>query len=138
MAVGFKVKYHWYQVGTGDFLHAFFSTICFRLENGKWGKKYPKLMKELYQGCMKKEDIDEGLRELDEIRAELTKFPPTDVVWDIENLSLMPPWGDDISSDITDLSNYFVTSDGRDLILFLREAMEMAKELQADIEIYTL
>ena len=32
MAVGFKVDYYWYQVGTSDFLHAFFSTICIRLE----------------------------------------------------------------------------------------------------------
>ncbi len=24
MAVGFKVKYYWYQVGNGDFLHSFF------------------------------------------------------------------------------------------------------------------
>ena len=24
MAVGFKVDYYWYQVGTSDFLHAFF------------------------------------------------------------------------------------------------------------------
>lgn len=24
------------------------------------------------------------------------------------------PWGNDISEDITDLSNYFVTSDGND------------------------
>lgn len=49
MAVGFKVDYYWYQVGTSDFC-MLFSTICIRLENGKWGSVYPKLMKELYQG----------------------------------------------------------------------------------------
>jgi hypothetical protein len=45
------------------------------------------------------------------------------VVWDIDNPEARPPWGDDISSDITDLSNYFVTSDGRDLFEVLDEAM---------------
>ncbi len=33
MAVGFKVKYYWYQIGSGDFLHSFFSTVAYRLEN---------------------------------------------------------------------------------------------------------
>ena len=56
MAVGFKVKFYWYQIGHGDFLHSFFSSVAYNLENGDWGS--------------------------------------------------------DISKDITDLSNYFVTSDG--------------------------
>ena len=57
---------------------------------------------------------------------------------DAEDLSLTPPWGNNISSDITDLSNYFVTSDGRDLISVLSEAMNEAKEMQCDIEIDNL
>lgn len=64
MAVGFKVGYYWFQVGTSDFLHSFFSTICIRLEHGKWGRVYPKLMGELYQGCLKNQDLNEGLEEL--------------------------------------------------------------------------
>ena len=87
MAVGFKVGYYWFQVGTSDFLHS---------------------------------------------------FPSSDVIWDAEDLSLTPPWGNNISSDITDLSNYFVTSDGRDLISVLSEAMNEAKEMQCDIEIDNL
>lgn len=39
MAVGFKVKYYWYQIGSGELLHSFFSTICFRLENRQWGSR---------------------------------------------------------------------------------------------------
>ncbi len=39
MAVGFKVKYYCYQIGSGDFLHSFFSTVAYRLENRIWGKK---------------------------------------------------------------------------------------------------
>ena len=30
MAVGFKVKFYWYQIGDSDFLHSFFSNSdCF-------------------------------------------------------------------------------------------------------------
>ena len=68
MAVGFKVKYYWYQVGTSDFLHAFFSTICFNLENKKWGSKYPYIMNKLYSYCLKYEDIDNAIIELNEIK----------------------------------------------------------------------
>lgn len=33
MAVGFKVGFFWYQIGSGDFLHCFFSTVAVNLEN---------------------------------------------------------------------------------------------------------
>ena len=48
MATGFRIDFLWYQVGQGDFLHAFFSTICYRLEKGLWGSKFPYLMNDLY------------------------------------------------------------------------------------------
>ena len=40
--VGFKVKFYWYQIGSGDFLHAFFSTVAYNLENMKWGSRFPR------------------------------------------------------------------------------------------------
>ena len=52
--VGFKVKFYWYQIGSGDFLHAFFSTVAYNLENMKWGSRFPVIMKELYQGHLSK------------------------------------------------------------------------------------
>lgn len=30
MAVGFKVKFYWDHIGQGDFLHSFFSTVCYQ------------------------------------------------------------------------------------------------------------
>lgn len=63
---------------------------------------------------------------------------PDKVVWDIDDLSKRPPWGSNISSDITDLSNYFVTSDGNDFLSVFFHALEKAKELRADIEIKSM
>ena len=40
----------------------------------------------------------------------------------------MPPWESNISADITDLSNYFVTSTGRDLISSLKEILEELRD----------
>ncbi|MEG0314846.1 MAG: immunity 70 family protein [Erysipelotrichaceae bacterium] len=138
MAVGFKVKYYWFQVGNGDFLHSFFSTICLRLENGEWGSKYPNLMKSLYQGTLEQHGLSDAINELTEIKKELEKLSPQEIVWDNEDLELTPPWGTDISSEITNLSNYFVTSEGEDLITLLGNALNKAKDLNESIMIVTM
>ena len=138
MAVGFQVKYFWYSVGNGDFLHAFFSTIAYNLENSSWGSKFPCIMNELYQGEIPPEKAKKALSELKKIKKGLRKFSADKVVWDIEDLSQRPPWGDDISTDITNLSNYFVTSEGEDLIEVLKLALEMSIETNHPIKIESL
>ena len=59
-------------------------------------------------------------------------------IWDIEDLSKQPPWGNNISEEITDLSNYFVTSEGEDLITLFRHALEKARELKTSLKIDTM
>ena len=130
MSVGFIVRDEYYSVGSGDFLYSFFSTIAYNLENGDWGSKYPYIMNELYRGELEVESAKECLAELEIIRNELKKYLPDKVVWDIDDLSKRPPWGDNISADITDLSNYFVTNEGEDFIEVLKEALEKTLELK--------
>ena len=138
MAVGFTVKYYWFHIGNGDFLHSFFSTIAYNLEDKKWGSKYPIIMNQLYSGELKYEQIHKALGELEDIRLRLSDLSPDRVIWDIDDLSKPMPWGDNISSDITDLSNYFVTSDGDDLITILHHAIDKAMELKSDIIIESI
>jgi hypothetical protein len=123
MAVGFRVGNIIDEVGSTDFLHAFFSTISGRLEPRGWGSRFPELMNELYQGRLGSAKAQKVLMDLATIRAELKRFQPKDVIWDIEKPEGRPPWGDKISSDITDLSNYFVTSTGRDMFEVLDECL---------------
>lgn len=92
-------------------------------------------MNELYMGELKKEHVQAAIKELDTITAGLKNFKPDRVIWDIEDLSKQPPWGKDISSDITDLSNYFVTYDGEDLITVLRDALVEASEAGVGMKI---
>ena len=138
MAVGFQVDFLWYQVGDGDFLHSFFSTICYRLENGRWGSKFPHLMNDLYQDGLEWTAVPFARKELKTVQKKLRKLPPSDVIWDMEDLSKQPPWKNDISREITDLSNYFVTSDGRDLITVLLMAFDDAEEIRHRIKIRSL
>jgi len=134
----FTVKYYMYTIGTADFLHSFFSTVCGRLENGKWGSRYPYLMNELYQGMLSAEHLAAGAEELVQIKKNLARFASNQVIWDIDDRSLTPPWGDNISDDITDLSNYFVTSDGNDFLTVFSAALDKARELNVPLTIRTL
>ena len=139
MAVGFGVDCLWYPVGSGDFLYAFFSTVCVRLENGEWGSHYPVLMNELYAGHLKWQDACKAKRELEDIQRRLKAFSPAEVVWNAEDLTKLPPWGENISKDISDLSNYFVTSNGEDLITVTAlDALKTAKKEKVDVEILSL
>lgn len=135
MAVGFKVKFYWYQIGNGDFLYSFFSTIAYNLEGKKWGSRFPTIMNELYRGEIKQENMDKAIEELEIIKKELQRFKPDKVIWDIEDMSKQPPWGSNISKEITDLSNYFVTSSGEDFVSIFFLALKKAKEVKCSIEI---
>ena len=72
--VGFKVKYYWYQIGSGDFLFSFFSTVAYNLENQKWGSKFPAIMNELYQGELSSTHIPVAINELEQIKQGLAKL----------------------------------------------------------------
>ena len=135
---GFTVKYYLYGIGTSDFLYAFFSTVCGRLENGKWGSRFPYLMNELYQGSLSVEHLSAGAKELAQIKQELAQFTPDQVIWNIDDLTQQPPWGDDISEDVTDLSNYFYTSGGSDFLTMFSDALTKAQQLKMPLCIKTL
>jgi 2,3-bisphosphoglycerate-dependent phosphoglycerate mutase len=137
VTVALKVRSSVWLVGTGDFLHAFFSTLSARLETRGWGSRFPVLLKELYYGELAGAHAAAALEELARAREELRRLPPSDVVWDVEDRSKAPPWGDDISPEITDLGNYFVTEDGVDLFAVLEAAIAFAGRKDAPLRIVT-
>nr|WP_286672474.1 Imm70 family immunity protein [Cohnella hashimotonis] len=106
----------WFEIGSGDFLHCFFSTISYRLEPNGWGSKYPFMMKKLYHEDMEKKY---NLQLLEEVKAIQNSWSisPDDVVWDIEDLSKQPPWGEINDPSIMSLANYFSTESGPDLLI---------------------
>lgn len=69
------------------------------------------------------------------VEQRLKKHSPSSVVWDTDDLSKQPPWGNNISKEITSLANYFITSDGRNLIDVLHLTFHDAEELRHCIEI---
>ena len=135
MTVGIKIRSIVNEVGSGPFFKAFFSTIHVNLESGNWGERFPTIMNDLYRGQILKNNAERALFELDKISEELSKLPPDKIVWDFEDLDARPPWGDNISDEITDLSNYFVTSTGRDLIETIRECLDLLIRKEGVLEV---
>lgn len=138
MVVSLKVGFRLYTIGSPDFFHCFFSTVYKRLENDQWGSRFPIIMNNLYQGELSFDKVEQAIQELKEMQLEFRKFDPTMVVWDFEDLSKMPPWGDNISSEIHDLSEYFVTSEGEDLFDILFLALTRAYDSEKNVEIRSL
>lgn len=129
----------WYEIGTEQFLYSFFSTIHIRLENKVWGSKYPNVMVELYNGHLRDNKIKKKIiKELQIIKKELSNYDPEEVIWDDSDLTLLPPWNDNISKSITSLSNYFVTSGGEDLIDLLIETITKGLNSGAKIDLIEL
>jgi hypothetical protein len=137
MAIGLRVRSNVWVTGSQEFVHAFFSTIARRLESGRWGSRFPLLQDSLYQGELDPEEVAAARAELAAVRHDLKEFAPSEIVWDIEDSEARPPWGDDISPDITDLSNYFVTEDGKDLFEVLDEALGYADRASVGVSIET-
>ncbi|MEQ9441805.1 MAG: immunity 70 family protein [Cyclobacteriaceae bacterium] len=135
MGVHLRTSHFIYEIGTSDFLTSFFDTIEVRLTKGIFGKKYPTVLNEFYNGNLNYENLDKAEKELKEIQNRLKKFKPSKLVWDKYDLNKMPPWGNNISTDITDLSNYYVTSDGQDLFEVIFRAIETAKSEKCGITI---
>jgi len=135
MTVGLKIRSITNEIGTVAFFNAFFSTIHANLEPGEWGKKFPIIMQDLYQGEISKNNAEQALQELNQISTELSQLTPDKIVWDFEDPKARPPWGDNISDDITDLSNYFVTSTGRDLIDTIRQCLELLIRKDGSIKV---
>lgn len=133
MAVGFLVDCFFYEVGRGDFLHSFFSTISCHLEPQGWGTKYPYLLKKLYNDKLPYSDIGKAREEAMDIERQLQDMTPDKVIWDIDDLSQKPPWGENISPKVTNLANYFATSDGKTFFEVLYTALQVAEEDNCDV-----
>lgn len=135
MSVGFLVDCFYYEVGQPDFLHSFFSSVSYNLEKNGWGSRFPKLLKQLYHDRLPYTDVPLAIEEVRVIQEELSKLSPDKVIWDIEDLTKLPPWGTDISPMVTNLENYFATPEGETFAELLLTALSVAEVERQDLVI---
>jgi hypothetical protein len=124
-----------FEVGAASFFNSFFSTVYARLENDKWGSRFPALMNGLFPGRLHADAVPAALAELRTIRQEFARLQPDTMVWDYEDRTKEPPWGKQRAGHITTLAENFVTSDGKDLFEVIKAALETAASRKSDVEI---
>jgi chaperonin GroEL (HSP60 family) len=105
------------------------------LENGHRGSRFPLISLDFYNGSILAENIRKAIEELHEIKKAVSMHKPSEVIWDIDDRSKSPPWGAEISIEITSMADYFVSSRGRDLFELMFEAFESAADEKVKIEI---
>jgi hypothetical protein len=126
--IGLQVEDVVWYLGKPALLHAFCSTVSYRLEDDGWGSRFPALLKNLYRGSLPPEKIQDALEELHIIRDELSDYSLTKVVWDIYDLDKLPPVNFNPPTTVTSLAQYFITDDGKDMIEKMHEALMYAKQ----------
>ncbi|MCG3671598.1 Imm70 family immunity protein [Aliarcobacter butzleri] len=112
--VGFKVDSIWSEFGYSETLYSWFSTICYRLENSKWGSRFPVVMNNFYydeKNGVKFEDLEEFKNELKTIENELSKLPVKDAIWSFEeNIYNVPNNKPNLNYNADNLSNFYVNT----------------------------
>jgi hypothetical protein len=134
MSVGFRTGAIWSEVGSSDFLHAFFSTICYHLESNDWGSKYPYLQKKLYYGELDSNEVKNALDELQEIKTKFSALKPEDIIWDAEDLTQKPPETFYVQT-ATNLSECFITSGKKNLFNLLYEVLDFSSKRSISVKI---
>lgn len=135
MAVALTSGAEIWEAGSSEELHALFSTCSHWLEPDGWGSRFPALMRELYQGELPAQDVAAARRELGQAREALSGMPPSGIVWDAEDLSRRPPEGDHVDPTINNLSEYFLTNDGENLLEVIDAALAHAQREHAAVTI---
>jgi len=87
MGVHLNTGNNTYEIGTSNFLICFFDTIEYQLTRGLFGKKYPTVLNEFYNGNLKDENLEKAEQELKDIQKRLKKFKPSKVIWDKHDLN---------------------------------------------------
>jgi 2,3-bisphosphoglycerate-dependent phosphoglycerate mutase len=137
MTIGFKQGSVITEIGPGGILHSLFSTIAYHLEGGDWGAKYPVVMKKLYSGSLSSQDVKEAYIEMNKIKTGLGKLMPEQIIWDIEDVTKAPPWGRVSPSHVKSMSDYYVTTTGRNLVNEIFDNLESLKEFGGSLDIVT-
>ncbi|MFC4211616.1 Imm70 family immunity protein [Pedobacter lithocola] len=116
----------------------FLSNVAYHLEDGKWGNVYPMLMNKLYKGELPVANVENAINELQKIKAQFKLVMPDQAIWEIEYPARKSPFAGDTAQRITDLSNYFYTSDARDLFDVIQTTLETALKVKKNVAVQSI
>ncbi|RYY82012.1 MAG: hypothetical protein EOO15_23615 [Chitinophagaceae bacterium] len=138
MAVALKQENVITEIGHYGVVHSWFSTVATRLEDSKWGSKFPTVMLSLHQGKLRNDQGKAALLELKSIAESLSKLSTSELVWDAEDHAKRPPPEHQKNPKATSLVNYFLTANGLDLTQEFIGNVESMIEFGGDLEIISV
>ena len=121
------------NIGGGDVWKAVYSTVVSCI--GSKRKKYPLAFDFLETGKCAGDQGYNVARQINQLRDELSQFPPERAVYDIDNPGLPVPWKENLSPVVTSCANYFTTADGQDLLYEIVSILCYARIAKTSIEI---
>lgn len=133
MTIAIKVYGSNAILGKWQFLEAFFSTICYRLEGNDWGSKYPIIMNDFSEGLLAAENIEAGYKEIKIIEAKMEKMDAKDLIMDVRDLTIKH----DIKNidKVESLKKCFTTIYGQSLFAIFDEYIGFAVAENLDVKI---
>lgn len=138
MTIAFRHSTVITEIGIDVVLHSLLSTVAVRLEGGAWGSRFPLIMIKLYQGLLDAPDADAALLELRQIQAGLARLKADKVIWDFNDLSRQPPWGDAVAPRTTSMADYHTTNASRNLLDEMLACVTALKDGGGVLEIIAL
>ncbi len=102
------------NVGTYDIWFSMYSTIIMNCASIK--EQIEKAVLFMDKKACEYNDCLEVARQFNLIRDELSKYPPNEVVYDMNSSQKKSPWEGKISQVITSCANIFTSADGEDLL----------------------
>lgn len=124
------------HLGYGDMVFSFFSSISYHLEGlGKWGSRFPRLLLDLCdQGIVRNEYLEELELELEVISHELKNFSLSEAIYDIGDLNKKIPWKALPGSESHSLVQPWVTPRGEESYFSVfKTLIAQAKRINAPI-----
>jgi hypothetical protein len=134
MTIFLKESCNIYTIGKADMLYLFFSTIANELENRFWGSRFPKIMNHLYNGELKNIDIKQALEEINLVKEEFKKVNIQKMLSNSENLLKQEIRLPNLLTAKNGYE-YFITSNGNNLVEVFIEVMQKAKLHVSDVKI---
>lgn len=136
--VGLKAHCFVFPLGTADLVDSFFYTVSWRLEQKRWGNRFPAIMNELYQGLLPYESLEEADFELRMIKDEMSYLPHTSGIWVYELRSDPPPREIGENKNAEDLSETFMTNIGRNMLDEFKTAIRVAKRYKEPVKMESI
>lgn len=119
------------DVGGSDIWYSIYSTVEKRM--GSFKKKIPLAIEFLKTGKCNSENALESARQFNLLRDELAKYPPSKAVYNMDDMSKLAPWADDLSPVVTSCANLYTTADGKDLLYEIVSILTYAYYLNVSV-----